>query len=70
MCLGASAHPSDAFASRVLTLASALPILDQLSTYLASGQPVYFRNMWAGTPGTALRDWPLKSLFLNLVISS
>ena len=42
------AHPGDNFASRVLELASALPVLDQLCTYLASGQPLSFRNMWAG----------------------
>eukprot|EP00667_Euglena_gracilis_P001240 EG_transcript_1239 len=44
----AFAHPADRFASTVLSLVSATPLLDQLSTYLVCGKPLCFRNIWAG----------------------
>eukprot|EP00668_Euglena_longa_P009414 GGOE01011359.1.p1 GENE.GGOE01011359.1~~GGOE01011359.1.p1 ORF type:complete len:1039 (+),score=293.62 GGOE01011359.1:27-3119(+) len=48
------AHPGDTFASAVLTLVSATPLLDQLSTYLVCGKPLCFRNLWAGTASAVI----------------
>ena len=45
----ALAHPNDSFGVAIFRLISATPLLDLMTTYFFSGQPILWRNLWAGT---------------------